>query len=392
MKKYILLLAILTSIFSYSQVDYETEIQPIFNANCVSCHSDGAAYTGGIELTSYDQLMAGGYSTDNTNVLSVLEDYITTGYMPAWGADPLADEEIELISQWIAEGGNPSGGGNEGCINADGVFFSVGESWTIESDDNTTCWYFECLDENQWSDMMDCSEPLGNSCTLSDGSNVPDGWSGSGAGNNWCNSCFCDNGMLSCTEMDCGTECEVDLDNDGICDEVDECIGTWIENITTGSCYDFDDQASCVEVGCSWTNEYTGVWLWEDVCGYQGSNTYEIDNSYCNELSGECLSDIDEDGICEDDCEEIVTIIEECECSFFDPNTYTVFYTTVDEASCTLIETCYCECTNDVNQNGICDEEENNSDDCCINPDWINLFAPCPLIYNPVIGCDGFVY
>ena len=32
------------------------------------------------------------------------------------------------------------------------VFFSVGESWIIEIDP-TTCWYFECLDENQWSDM-----------------------------------------------------------------------------------------------------------------------------------------------------------------------------------------------------------------------------------------------
>ena len=159
--------------------------------------------------------------------------------------------------------------------------------------------------------MMDCSEPLGSSCTLSDGSDVPDGWSGSGAGNNSCNSCFCDNGVLSCTELACETECEVDLDNDEIC---------------------------------------------------------------------------------EDDCEEIVTIIEDCECSNFDPNTYTVFYTSVDEASCTLIETCYCECINDVNQNGICDEEENANNECCINPDWIDLMAPCPLIYNPVVGCDGIVY
>ena len=60
----------------------------------MSCHSNGAAYTGGIELTSYDALMAGGYTTDNTNVLAILEDYITTGYMPAWGADPLAESEI----------------------------------------------------------------------------------------------------------------------------------------------------------------------------------------------------------------------------------------------------------------------------------------------------------
>ena len=382
MKRFITLFSVLLFSISFSQIDYDTQIQPIFDTNCVSCHSNGAAYTGGIELTSYDDLMAGGYTTDNTNVLSVLEEYVITGYMPAWGADPLSDEEIELISQWISQGANPSGG----------------------------------------------------DCILSDGSIVPNGWSGNGVGNNWCNSCFCENGMLSCTEMWC--ECEIDLDNDGVCDDIDECVGTWIEDIITGSCLDLNNESSCVAAGCSWTNEYTGVWLWEDVCGYQGNSTYVVeDNSYCDQLTGGCVSDIDEDGICEDNCEEIVTIIEDCECEFFNPNTYTVFYTTVDEASCTLIETCYCECINDINQNFICDEEEEGcwedgefydvytqlfvdecnyyecvvssgffwselmtidgcvENDCpCINPDWIDPFAICPMIYDPVIGCDGIEY
>ena len=94
--------------FCFGQIDYETEIQPIFDTNCVSCHSNGATYTGGIELTSYDELMTGGYTTDNTNVLSTLVDYISTGYMPAWGEEPLAESEIDLIVQWIKEGANPS--------------------------------------------------------------------------------------------------------------------------------------------------------------------------------------------------------------------------------------------------------------------------------------------
>ena len=73
-----------------------------------------------------------------------------------------------------------------------------------------------------------------------------------------------------------------DFDNDGICDEVDDCVGTWIEDVETGSCNMFDDESTCISFGCSWTNEYTGVWLWEDVCGW-GNQTYEIDNSYCDE-------------------------------------------------------------------------------------------------------------
>ena len=61
------------------------------------------------------------------------------------------------------------------------------------------------------------------SCTMSDGSIVENGWSGPGLGNDWCNDCFCENGILSCTEVWCG--CQIDLDNDGVCDDVDECIG-----------------------------------------------------------------------------------------------------------------------------------------------------------------------
>ena len=54
-------------------------------------------------------------------------------------------------------------------------------------------------------------ETIINGCTLSDGSNVPNGWSGNGVGNNWCNSCFCEDGILSCTEMWCG---EIDCIDD----------------------------------------------------------------------------------------------------------------------------------------------------------------------------------
>jgi len=33
-----------------------------------------------------------------------------------------------------------------------------------------------------------------------------------------------------------------------------------------------------------------------------------------------------------------------------------------------------------------------STNDCCINPDWINPMAFCPMIYDPVIGCDGVEY
>ena len=40
-------------------------------------------------------------------------------------------------------------------------------------------------------------------CNLSNGQVVPDGWSGYDNGLNYCNSCFCENGILSCTYLDC---------------------------------------------------------------------------------------------------------------------------------------------------------------------------------------------
>ncbi|MDG1990146.1 MAG: hypothetical protein P8J51_02620 [Dehalococcoidia bacterium] len=46
-------------------------------------------------------------------------------------------------------------------------------------------------------------ESLGKSCTLTNGEIVEDDWRGKGAGNNYCNNCFCSNGMLGCTEMAC---------------------------------------------------------------------------------------------------------------------------------------------------------------------------------------------
>ena len=364
MRQLITYFTLTLSIILHGQIDYETQIQPIFDANCVSCHSNGAAYTGGLELINYDALMAGGYNTDNTNVLSVLEDYITTGYMPAWGADPLLEEEIELINQWIYEGGNPSNNGGsedcpcinpdwinpmaictmesnpvigcddivygnpclaeaagvtsytdgagietilvwdcetegEGCYDADGEYYNIGSEWFFSD-----CLYSECLGGGIWSDIIEIENCGG--CMLSDGTTVSNGWSGNGVGNNWCNSCFCESGILSCTEMDCG---------------------------------------------------------------------------------GNCESDIDQDGICEDDCgEDYPMIIVDCACSWINPYTYTVYYYDFDEENCELTENCYCECINDINNNGICDEEETE----CIAE--LDPFCSWITVWDPVCGCDGVTY
>ena len=140
MKKIITLFTFLVFTCSFSQVDYDSQIQPIFDVNCVCCHVGAAAYTGGLDLTSYDELMEGGYTDGGVISTGLLEDYVVTGYMPAWGADPLSDEEVELITQWITEGANPSEG-LSGCTE-NGELYCIGcEIWIDE------CTYFECLED-----------------------------------------------------------------------------------------------------------------------------------------------------------------------------------------------------------------------------------------------------
>ena len=259
MKKISLFLSFFLITMLYGQIDYESDIQPIFDANCMSCHFSGGGYTGsGLGLSNYNEVMAGGISGDVVNN-GMLEYYITSGYMPfdeSFQPNPevmLSGAEIDLINQWIAEGANPS---------------------------------------------------ISATCILSDGTIVPNGWSGYGTGQNECNTCFCENGLLSCTEMWCGG-----------------CISESGDYIAEGETYinplDPCDVGTCVNgqilliaIDCA---EWMGI-----PC-----------NGEWVPVEGECCS----------------------------------------------------ECI-----------EDNTNNNCCINSDWIDPFAICLSIYQPVTGCSGEIY
>ena len=86
----------------FAQIDYETEIQTIFNNNCISCHGN----SGGLSLESYANLMTGGnsgpaiISGDHSN--SLLWQKINSGQMPP--NSQLSSSNIDLIAAWIDEG------------------------------------------------------------------------------------------------------------------------------------------------------------------------------------------------------------------------------------------------------------------------------------------------
>ena len=86
-----------------AQVDYDSQIQPIFNSKCTQCHGNSA----GLNLSSYENIMQG---SNNGDVIipydyanSELWQRINSGQMPP-GNNDLTVAQVNLIAQWIDEG------------------------------------------------------------------------------------------------------------------------------------------------------------------------------------------------------------------------------------------------------------------------------------------------
>ena len=97
------------------------------------------------------------------------------------------------------------------------------------------------------------------------------------------------NAMLNIAASSCSTDCLNDLDEDNICDENDDCVGEWVEDIETGNCsiYTSYGEDVCTSyTGCEWVYGWGG-WVIGDTfdCMY----TYEVDNGYCDALLIGCI-------------------------------------------------------------------------------------------------------
>ena len=106
MRRFLLLLFICSSLFS---VDYELEIQPIFNANCGNCHLGNSS--GDVNLSNYENTINSDILIPGDAASSSLYDRITransdAGDMPP-GNDELSADQISLIEAWINEGALP---------------------------------------------------------------------------------------------------------------------------------------------------------------------------------------------------------------------------------------------------------------------------------------------
>ena len=86
-----------------SCVNYSSEIQSIFNANCTSCHGG----LGGLTLDSYSTLIAGNIIESGNGAGSLLIKKLrgtASGSQMPQGGSPLDDATINLIETWIDEG------------------------------------------------------------------------------------------------------------------------------------------------------------------------------------------------------------------------------------------------------------------------------------------------
>ena len=104
------------------QVDYSSQIQPIFNLACTQCHGNAA----GLNLSSYENIMLGSNNGDMVvpydHVQSELWQRVNSGQMPP-GNNDLSDTQVDLIAQWIDEGALPEASTSSlaGDLNEDGI-------------------------------------------------------------------------------------------------------------------------------------------------------------------------------------------------------------------------------------------------------------------------------
>lgn len=82
-----------------TNVSYSSTIQPILNANCVSCHS-GAGATAGIRLSNHAEVSA---AIDGGRLIGAIKHQSGFSAMPPSGPK-LSNCQISQIEAWVAQG------------------------------------------------------------------------------------------------------------------------------------------------------------------------------------------------------------------------------------------------------------------------------------------------
>ena len=158
--------------------------------------------------------------------------------------------------------------------------------------------------------------------------------------------CDCDGNQLDALGV-CGGDCAEDADADGICDDVDDCVGT------LDACGICNGPGAIYECGC------------EDIpagdCDCDGNQLDAL--GVCG---GDCAADVDADGIC-DDVDDCVGALDACGLCNGPGEIYECGCSDIPEGDCDCdgnqldaLGVCGGDCAADVDADGICDDV----DDC----------------------------
>jgi len=96
-------------------ITYSRDVQPILQANCLSCHQRGGAgyEASGFSMASYDDLMKGTQygpmivpgDSAGSNLIVLMEGRADPSIsMPHGRAEPVSANEINTIRKWIDQG------------------------------------------------------------------------------------------------------------------------------------------------------------------------------------------------------------------------------------------------------------------------------------------------
>ncbi|MGJ8696640.1 MAG: c-type cytochrome domain-containing protein [Verrucomicrobiaceae bacterium] len=115
----VFLLMVVTA-FQASALDYKRDVMPIFKKKCYDCHSDEAKKVkGGLRLddeeafykrfAKNDVVIPGDWDASYLFVSVVLPQKDDGAMPPEGKGDPLTEEEIKIVAQWIYEGARIAG-------------------------------------------------------------------------------------------------------------------------------------------------------------------------------------------------------------------------------------------------------------------------------------------
>jgi len=269
---------------------------------------------------------------------------------------------------------NPASQTNDGCIYPEDGFDCDGNCLN-DIDEDGICDENEvagCMDETACDynaaatdDDGSCSDE--DECGICGGTGIPT------------TDCDCEGNQLDALGV-CGGNCSADLDLDGVCDDVDDCIGSF------DACGICNGPGAIYECGC------------EDIpegdCDCEGNQLDAL--GVCN---GDCMEDTDEDGIC-DDIDDCVGAFDACGICNGPGSIYECGCSEIPDGDCDCLGNqldtlgvCGGDCTADLDADGVCDDIDEcvGAFDACgvCNGEGAIYTCGCQEIPEGDCDCDG---